>query len=324
MASVSLTSSAYCCNPTTCGLLQDKKILFHQIKKFAKVKQKKGLVIDIYNFFLPDRICLLLKGCVVLLKNCKSIDEDLETAFKNGKVFYLSPNSVISRTEKKTIELKQLDWKDSNGTKMKTNVDEIDRLDLWPYTENKNISVLSMTFILDTEAHAEAWEKRLNEEKNLPHLSESFVRNYDKDMVFNNKWYIWQMILGGNESVRSFYFNLTDVGRNNPEKNDVLFERLVDLVQSLCGNSIREGKDFAIAYLLYRISKDAIDRLMIMLCRFNPETVREITNYAAAFNRNNVSRQLKSNTSTPDWIRKNENLKDFWRSKAGIAFPELG
>lgn len=192
-------------------------------------------------------------------------------------------------------------------------------------TSNIGASTVKIKYASDSEA--ERWEKIILDEMSRPKLPRKFFREY-KNMTFkksNTSFYhtldctLWRMMISGDKSLRALYFHLTTgVDNNNDPIDDVRYEKVFTRIMHLA--SILKGeqrtKDDAqlvcvdenvIAYLLYRLTHDSLDRVLLLLGDFNIFDIIEISKY--------------SDANRPLWLQ-SEETKAFW-SRLPSNVPSL-
>jgi hypothetical protein len=253
----------------------------HQIKNMSNIFNY-GPGLGLLNIIRPQYTCILLKGSIVVMTekiDKITFDKNLKVLKDSKKIFYLSPNTDIER-KSNVIYLRRLEQKSNNNGFINSWFD-CDKY-------SKNISLNKINLIFYNEEKAIKWEKWIKEEINFPHLSRFCMTDYDPLFISNLNGYIWQMILHGNESVKSFYFNITfELDLNNLPLEFVdpyrscykIFNRILQLVDSLCpgeNQKKRPGTEYIVAYLIYRMSKDKMDRLLILLCEFDIVSVKSL------------------------------------------------
>ena len=196
-------------------------------------------------------------------------------------------------------------------------------------SRDKCAKIVCITF--DSVQEAEKWEKEIKKAQISPKLPSDFFHSHKltdraTTLYKNLDCSIWRMILSGDNKasrgIRAFYFNLTS-GSRETRSGDIepitngpygaIFARLQDLSVKLRGidknasdnNRKMRGIDATtfseddeidveiFCYLLYRISMDKLDRILLLLSNFTGEYF-QITDDEA-----------------PDWYSENQN-ETYW------------
>ena len=127
-------------------------------------------------------------------------------AERGYKVFYLSPNVEIV-LHKDEIILNHTPWKSYKP-------ENSENLEPWPYCDENSFQTISREKLhikFDIEDHAKQWYGWLNAEKKKRHFSDDVVRDANSvEFEINLSYYLWKMILYGNASIQSFYFNIAN------------------------------------------------------------------------------------------------------------------
>lgn len=195
----------------------------------------------------------------------------------------------------------------------------------FPCSENrllssKSVGAASFRLKFTTEGVAEEWRKYIQDEIDRPKLPNFFLSMGKLDKTFYNKLdgSIWRMILSGDSSLGAYYFDLTQ--HKNDDNGDPVdnvsyvrvFSRIRDLATKLMGKNRSDESDLTgdeniFTYLLYRMSRDTLDRVMLLLSDFEVPDIIEISNYTSS--------------QSPFWL-KQKAFQAFWSGLPASA-PSL-